>query len=622
MCGIGGFVGEGTARSLETLSSHIAHRGPDDTGIVLERGVALAHARLAIIDLSSLGHQPMWNDDRSLAIVFNGEIYNFKSLKAELEASGEHFKSNSDTEVILRLFEQEGEACFKKLVGMFAIALYDFKTRKLVLARDRMGEKPLYWSLQNGTFSFASELGALMASGLVEKKISLASLDKYLLMDYVPTPATILEKVYKLAPGSVLVYEKDSVRTEVFWTPPRELSSMSESEAMSELDMRLRESVAGQLMSDAPLGVYLSGGIDSSTTAWYASDIARERLHTFSIGFADTDFDESTYARQVAGLLKSEHYERIVTQKDALDTISSIPDVFSEPVADASVIPTLLLSEFASKTVKVSIGGDGGDELFAGYPTFNAETLYQLYGRLPSVIRTLNKSIINMLPPSDGNFGLVFNLKKFVSSDEENVFHRHIEWLGSFGAKERERLSKGTLALVAGKYPAFETVDHAADEYSQMDAGNKLLYVYARSYLMDQVLVKVDRASMHYGLEVRAPFLDYRLVDFVFSLPYAYKHRAFTGKRLLKSLMRNKLPDSIIDRKKQGFGVPLARWLKTDLRGLVVDVLSKRNLDTHGLFNSDYVLQLLTSHFDGKADNRKQIWNLLTFQLWYDRWMA
>lgn len=620
MCGIAGFVGEGSEQTLRRMASAIAHRGPDDEGYVHERGVGLAHKRLSIIDLTPGGHQPMWSADKSVALVFNGEIYNFRALRAELEKGGVALRSQSDTEVILHLYERYGEHCFEKLIGMFAIAVYDFKTQTLLLARDRMGEKPLYWSLQDGVFAFASELGALMTSGLVRKEIRLASLDAYLLYDYVPTPHTILEDVYKLGPGTVLAYSDGKIRKRAFWSPPATLSAFDESQAVQELDVRMRASVAGQLVSDAPLGVYLSGGIDSSTVAWYAAQETPD-LNTFSIGFADADFDESTYARKVAAHLGTRHHERIVTAEDALATIPSIADVFSEPVADASVIPTMLLSQFARETVKVSLGGDGADELFAGYPTFAAEQAYGLYGRLPRQLRAFSRDVINTLRASEHNFSPSYAMKKFVSSDSEVREERHLEWLGAFGEKERELLAAGPLRAILAKSP-FEGAQRYAREYEQADEMNRLLYTYARTYLMDEVLVKVDRASMHHSLEVRAPFLDQHVVELAFSLPYSYKYRNLETKRLLKRLMTGRLPDSSLHRKKKGFGIPLARWLKHELKDLCNELLSEKRLAAHGLFDPAYVLQLKTAHFEGATDNRKQLWNLMVFQMWYDRWMT
>lgn len=622
MCGIAGFAGEGSRGKLESMVSAIRHRGPDDQGIFLKDGIGLAHSRLSIIDVTVAGHQPMFNHDETVAIIFNGEIYNFPILKKELLGKGCVFKSHSDTEVILRLYEVYGEACFEKLVGMFAVAIFDFAKNKLVLARDRMGEKPLYWSLQKNTLVFASELGALMVSGLIQKEVDLASLNKYLLFDYVPTPHTILKDVYKLEPATYLVYEGGTIRKQVFWSPPQSLASADETEAMHLLDNLLEQSVSGQLVSDVPLGVFLSGGIDSSTIAWYAQKNSKEPISTFSIGFQDSDFDESKYAREVSALLGTHHYERVIVPEDALSVISQISEVFSEPVADASVIPTLLLSEFTQREVKVSLGGDGGDELFAGYPTFQAERIFGVYVRFPWIIRKVTEIIIRFLPAGNGNFDLSFNLKKFISSTSTNREHRHMEWLGSFPEEERLALTVGALHKTVQQQNVFEDTDKYKSEYTQPDPGNRLLYVYLRSYLMDEVLVKVDRASMHHSLEVRAPLLDYRVADFLFLLPHSLKNKNFQTKYFLKKLMRGRLPDHILDRKKKGFGLPMSRWLRGELKELCNELLSADEILRQGLFNPEYVIRLKSDHFEGRVDNRKQLWNLMVFSLWHKKWLS
>ncbi len=622
MCGLAGFVGNGSRDGLEKMAVSIRHRGPDDQGIFCEGGIGLAHSRLSIIDLSSAGHQPMFSGDKSVAMVYNGEIYNFPELRENLLSKGYKFRGNSDTEVIIYLYQQFGEGCFEKMNGMFALAIYDFSKEKLILARDRMGEKPLYWAVQNNTFVFASELGALLSSGLVKKEIDLVSLNKYLLFDYVPTPDTMLKDVFKLEPGTYLVYEKGSVRKQKFWRPKEGLSRMGEKESLVKLDSLLNESVASELISDVPLGVFLSGGIDSSTVAWYAQKNSKEPINTFSIGFKDPDFDESGYAKEVATLLGTWHHERIVSPENALSVIPQIPNILSEPVADASIIPTFLLAQFTREKVKVSLGGNGGDEVFAGYSTFHAERFFDWYRRVPPVARMLGKGLIDALPVSDTNFGWSYNLKKFSSSDINDDIHRHEEWLGSFSGAERKKLSGERLRETTRLGNVFENIDAYADEYRQPDSHNRLLYAYLRSYLLDEVLVKVDRASMYHALEVRAPILDYRVVDFVFSLPYSLKYKNFETKYLLKKLMKNRLPNHIIHRKKKGFGVPMARWLKNELKDFCNDLLSSEEIRRQGLFNPEYVSRLKTDHFEGRKDNRKELWNLMVFSLWYEKWLS
>ncbi len=618
MCGIAGVVGLKEERPLRDMVAAIKHRGPDHTGVYTRGAVGLGHARLSIVDTSSGAHQPMLSPDERFALVFNGEIYNFAELRDELATSGYAFRTTSDTEVVLALFEREHVSAFSKLHGMFAIAIYDFSEETLVLARDRMGEKPLYWSYQDGVFAFASELGGLMASGLIKKEIDLHALNQYLQFDYVPTPKSIIRGVHKLEPATTLVFKGGAVSKKKFWMPPAELLLFSEAQALERLDKTLQSVVSRELVSDVPLGVFLSGGIDSSTIAYYAQAASTRPIETFSIGFEDPSFDESAFARDVAISLGTNHHEETIRAQDALDLVPTLGDVLSEPVADASIIPTLLLSHFARRSVTVALGGDGGDELFAGYPTFQGESLY---GALPSSLRRALRGAADRLPASHENFSFSYNLKKLLSSDTDDMVRRHLEWLGSFDTAARRALERPAFRDAVQDDDVFASVEGSLKDFTQGDLQNRLLFAYARSYLMDQVLVKVDRASMHYALETRAPLLDHAVVDLAFSLPYAFKYRRGTTKYLLKHLMEGKIPSHIIHRKKKGFGIPLARWLAGPLRELVEDLLSPESLRAHGLFDEAAVGRLIDEHMSGRRDNRKELWNLMTFQLWYRRWM-
>ncbi len=614
MCGIAGFFGEGTREELEAMLAGVKHRGPDDSGMFLEKGVGLAHARLAIIDISPAGHQPMELPDKSVAIILNGEIYNYKELREDLIKRGCQFRSTSDTEVLLWLYKLDGENFLKNCVGMFSLALYDRTAHKLVLARDRIGEKPLYWSNQSDTVLFASEMRGLLASKRIARKLDHESLAHYLAHDYVPTPMSMIEGVYKLEPATMLVCTAERQEKKKYWEPPQHLSADPLPEATQILEKLLERSVTRELAaSDVPTGVFLSGGLDSSTIAYFAQKSSSRPIDTFSIAFDDPSFDESRYAREVAQLIGSNHHEEKLSPDAALELIEEIPNVLSEPIADASVLPTMLLSRFARKSVTVALGGDGGDELFAGYPTFQADRLFHM---LPRGLRHALSAVQGVLPPSHANFSFSYNLRKFLSSEATDAIERHLEWLGSFSAVELGELLKNKHG---GN--VFEYARAYAREMPENDAGNKLLYTYARTYLMDEVLVKVDRASMQYALETRAPFLDHTIVDYVFSLPYSYKYKNGTTKYILKKIMENKLPNHIVRRKKKGFGVPLARWLTGPLRPLCEELLSPHSLRKHGLFNQTYVDTLVRDHMEGSRDNRKELWNLMVFQLWYNRWL-
>ncbi|TSC87221.1 MAG: asparagine synthase [Parcubacteria group bacterium Gr01-1014_8] len=617
MCGIAGYVGNGTRKELDAMLKALEHRGPDDSGIHIREDVGFGHRRLSIIDTSMRGHQPMLSADKRVVIILNGEIYNYRELQRSIKNAGRQLMSDSDTEVLLHLYAMHGEDMLRDVVGMFAFALYDEKNKKLILARDRMGEKPLYWKQDKGCLRFASELKGLLASG-IEKRLNVEALQQYLLFDFVPTPLCIIEGVNKLEAGTMLILERGTVFMRPFWQPKGE-SDISEDDAVKRLDVLLQKSVSRQLVADVPLGVFLSGGLDSSTVAYYAKH-AVHSIDTFSIGFDDPSFDESEYAREVAKFLGTRHHDRIVSSADALELVSSIADVFSEPVADASVIPTMLLSKFARRSVTVALGGDGSDELFAGYVTFQADTFSKIYRMMPDVVKDIVVSVLGRIPASHKNFPLSYNLKKFVGSTSENSVHRHLEWLGTFGKDARRKVSGPLLLPLVEDSNEFAIPDSHADNFDGSEH-NKLLFTYMRMYLMDQVLVKVDRASMHYALETRAPFLDHTLVDFVLSLPYSLKYHRGTTKYILKQLMRDKLPPSIVNRKKKGFGIPLARWLAGPLRPLCEELLSKQSLKEHGLFDERYVGVLKDMHMQGKRDNRKELWNLMVFQMWYQRYM-
>ena len=622
MCGITGFIGKGTKDDLYKMVDTIKHRGPDAQGVFFQSGIALGHARLSILDLSSAGSQPMFDQDKTIGIIFNGEIYNFPELKKYLQNIGYKFKSTSDTEAIIYLYKELGEKCFEKLNGMFSIAIYDFSKNKLILARDRMGKKPLYWCVFNDTLIFGSELKSLLLHPLFKKEIDLISLNKYLQYDYIPSPNTILKNVYKLEPASYLVFDNGNIEKNIFWKMDFTERDISFKNAVNELGERIEDSTVRRLMSDVPLGIFLSGGLDSSTIAYFAQKNSKEKIKTFSIGFKEASFDESAYAREVSEHLGTEHYERILSAKDSLDLIPKIANILDEPMADASIVPTFLLSKFTREKVTVSLGGDGGDELFAGYPTFQADQIVGLYEKLPDFLRKeIIEKMIRKIPSSDKNLSIGFKLKKFIDGLEGKRDHLHQRWLGSFGRDERASLFKRDIWGRLSHENEFDDLDRYISEISADDYRNKILYLYMRTYMMDQVLVKVDRASMMNSLEVRAPFLDTNVVEFANSLPYSYKYSNFRNKFILKKLMEDKLPKNIVYRSKKGFGIPLGKWLREDLKDFCNTVLSKKNNDKIGLFNFEYIDKLKNEHFSGQKDNRKLLWNLIVLFLWHEKWM-
>jgi asparagine synthase (glutamine-hydrolysing) len=635
MCGITGYYGHGDREILTRMTESIKYRGPDDGGFFIDRNIGLGHRRLAIIDISAGGHQPMANEDESVVIVFNGEIYNFKDLKKELKYK-HVFKGSSDTEIIIHLYEEIGAQVFSRLGGMFAIAIFDKRENKLILARDPMGKKPLYYGIFSSTLVFGSELKAILMHPFAKRELDLKSLNKYLIYEYVPTPHSIFKNIFKLEPGHYLEYDGHEVKKSKFWDiafnnfqfPISNFQTISKSQflitnVIDELDRRLNNAVQNRLVSDVPLGIFLSGGIDSSAIAYYAQKNSAQKIKTFSIGFKEASFDESSYARQVARFLGTEHYEKILGVNEAIDLIPKIADFLDEPMADPSILPTYLLSGFTREKVTVALGGDGGDELFCGYDTFVAEKFAEYYDKIPTFIR---KNIIEKLahawPTSFNNISLDFKLKKFTAGFNGEKKYRYQRWLGSFDKEQRSLLFKPEVWSQLEKQNEFEEIDYYLSSIKDENFQNQLVYLYLRTYMMEDILAKVDRASMYNSLEVRAPFLDKEVVDFVNSLPVKMKIRGLKTKYILKKMLQGKLPAEIINRKKKGFGLPIANWISDDLKPLVLELLNETKIEREGLFNPQYINKLLEDHFNRRADNRKLIWTLVTFELWRERWLS
>ncbi len=620
MCGIAGFIGKGNKEILQAMTNAIKYRGPDDRGFFIKDNVGLAHCRLSIIDLSPAGHQPMSNLQGTIWIVFNGEIYNFQELREELIKKGKYkFRSQTDTEVIIYLYEEYGEEAFSKLNGMFALAIYDFRCGKLILARDRMGKKPLYWGVFGGTFIFGSELKAVLAHPAAKKEIDLSSLKKYLMFEYIPTPHSVFKGIHKLEPATFLVWQNSSTRKQKFWSCAFGQEQISFQEALKELDRQIDVSVRRRLIADVPLGIFLSGGLDSSTIAYYAQKNSISKIKTFSIGFEEKSFDESKYAEKAAKFLETEHYCEILSNKKCLAVLPEIMEKLDEPLADPSIIPTYLLSSFTKQRVTVALGGDGGDELFAGYPTFQAQFFADFYKKIPDFFRKGIEKLIKLMPAGNRNFSLDFKLRKFIDAANDNPNYRHQNWLGAFNSHERQKLFKKDIWKSLEPVNEYEDIDNYVNQ-SEDDLYNRILFLYLRTYLMDDVLVKVDRASMYNALEVRAPFLDFELVEFACNLPYSYKCRNLRTKFILKQLMKDKLPKGIVFRSKKGFGIPLARWLRGELKEFCNEVLSEKNINQEGIFDYGYIRQLKEEHFSSKKNNHKQLWTLMVWQMWRDKW--
>lgn len=625
MCGIAGFVGRGSEDDLLRMIRRLQHRGPDFQGGWWQQGqsagaVGLGHARLSIIDLSDYANQPFFNHDQTVGIVFNGEIYNFQLLRDELLKLNKYtFRTNSDTEVLLYLYEEYGEDLFDRINGMFAFVIHDFRRQRTLLARDRMGKKPLYYSTIGDTLIYGSEPKALLQHPLVSTEISPDALNAYLTFEYVPTPYCIFRDIRKLEPGQYMVFEQGRITVhKPYWHIQFDHQPISFGKALERFDALLNDATASRLVADVPLGVFLSGGLDSSAVAYYAQKNSTDRIKTFSIGFQEKSYDESSYARMVANHLGTEHHEKILTAQDSLELLPNITDKLDEPFADASIIPTYLLSQFTREKVTVALGGDGSDELLAGYPTFTSDYVRGIYGRMPGFVHTLAGHAADLLPVKDSNISLDFKVKQFLKGFQEKPAYTHTLWLGSFSpAQKRQLLAPSTLARLTDKSGMGLIDKHLNQLPANTDSFDQTSYIYYQTYLLDDILVKVDRASMYNSLEVRAPFLDYRIVDFANSLPESFKRKGLSGKYILKELMRGKIPDDIIDRPKKGFGIPLSQWLRNELRPLCDDLLSEASLQQHGLFNYAYVARLRSDHYLRKQNNRKLLWTLMVFQQWY-----
>jgi asparagine synthase (glutamine-hydrolysing) len=633
MCGIVGFLthqavnipGEGVLRAMRDT---LIHRGPDDSGEFirpLDDGgpfVFLGHRRLSIIDLTG-GRQPLSNENGMIWVIFNGEIYNFQELRNQLGALGHQFKTNSDTEVIAHAYEEYGENCLQHFNGMFAIGIWDEPRRRLFLARDRLGKKPLYYSLMNDTFLFASELKALLVYPCFSKKVDPLSFAKYLFFEYIPSPHTIFGDARKLPPASYLIWQKEGVKIKEYWSPfnsEDKEKHLSEPEAESRMIELLRESVKRRLISDVPLGVFLSGGIDSSTIAALAQEEVPGKIKTFSIGFEDPSFDESAYALLASKYLGTEHHEQTMTPKDLINLVPSLADILDEPMADASILPTYLLSKFTREHVKVALGGDGGDELFAGYPTYLAHKCAKQYEFLLGKVHPIVGFFGNLLPVSDHNISFDFKVKKFLSGIGYPDVIRNFIWLGSFSFPELERVLSPETNTQVDRSRLAEEITSYEKGFPSNDKTALLQYLDLKLYLQDDILVKVDRASMACSLEVRAPFLDYKLVEFVMDLPSSLKLRRFTTKYILKKGMKRSLPKEVIQRSKKGFGVPIAKWIKGPLKELFGDMLSYDRMRREKFLNPGYVESVLQDHISNKRDNRKQLWTLLVWELWVNRY--
>jgi asparagine synthase (glutamine-hydrolysing) len=618
MCGICGDVDLGGAPDAEGVrraARALAHRGPDAEGFYGEGPAALGHRRLSILDLQS-GDQPMVRD--GVAIAFNGEAYDFSALRDALRAKGHPFTTRSDTEVVLRAYLEWGEEFPERVHGMFALALWDSRRKKLLLARDRLGKKPLYYFAQGSRVVFGSELKALVAHGAAPRELDPEALVQYLACEYVPAPASILRGVRKLPAAHLAVLDERGLRLRRYWDLPAPANAAARvDDAAEELLALLDAAVAKRLVADVPVGVFLSGGVDSTSIAALAAR-HKKPLQTFSIGFTEQSFDESPWAALASRRLGTEHVWEKFSGQDCMDLLPAAAAQLDEPFADPSFLPTFLLSRFTRKHVKVALAGDGGDELFAGYDPFLAHRPAAAFARVPRPLRSALQGLVHLLPASSRNMSLDFRLKQFLRGVDASPSLRHASWLASFLPREMALLLQPGVRESATPEIAFRAVlEDAARSGARPGSVDEALRYYLTRYLADDILVKADRASMAASLELRAPYLDTKVVEFAARLPWQLKMSLTRTKLILKRALRGVVPEEILRRPKKGFGIPVAAWIRGPLRPLFEELLSERRLREGGLFEPGAVRALLQAHLEGRADLRKPLWTLLMFQLWH-----
>ncbi|MGH9632363.1 MAG: asparagine synthase (glutamine-hydrolyzing) [Bryobacteraceae bacterium] len=616
MCGIAGFTHTQRVPDpsrIRAAASCITHRGPDQQGYYESPDVSLGAVRLKIIDLAG-GDQPIRGDDGDTIIAFNGEIYNHAELRRELEAEGVRFRSRSDTEVVLRAFERWDTKSFSRLRGMFAIALWTESEKRLVLARDRMGIKPLYLHQRGRDLYFGSELKSLFAHPEIERNLDLTGLNYYLSLNYVPAPYTLVEGIRKLPPGHFLEWRNGQSRTEAYWRiefhpRPQPLSSAKE-----ELDSLLRASIREHLISDVPLGVWSSGGLDSSTVLHYASEATSSRLKTFSVSFQGRKFDESPWFREVSRKYDTEHHEfDLNPEVELVDAIEQIAYFSDEPSADAGALPVWFLSRMSRKHVTVALSGEGADELFGGYNTYLADQYARALRRTPAFLRRAGLNLLRHWPASDEKISFEYKAKRMLEGSLIPPAEAHFFWNGTFGAEERERL------LEDGMFRRNPPLNAAALR-GGIGRLNRFLLLDQSYYLPDDILYKCDRMSMAHSLEVRPPFLDHRVVEFAARLPEDLKIRNGSLKFLLRELMKDKLPESVLTRKKEGFDIPAQGWFRGPLKPLLLETVTQSAADSTGIFRWDYLNRAMRGHFERRANYGYHFWGLLTLFLWIKRW--
>jgi len=588
-----------------------------------------------VIDLSEAGRQPMSSEDGKVQIVYNGEVYNFKELRKLLEGHGHRFETGTDTEVILKAYLEWGIACLKRFVGMFSLAIWDGRNRRLFLARDRLGIKPLYYYQSGGILLFASELKAIMGFRIFPREIDPDALSLFLHYQYIPAPRSIFRATHKLLPGSYMAFDEDGEHSSPYWhlpEPPEKSSfDLGEEESLEHLDHLMTRATSDRLISDVPLGALLSGGIDSSVVAALMQKANSSPIRTFSVGFTEKTFDEAPWALKVASHLGTDHTELYVTPAEAMEAIPRLPEVYDEPFADASAIPTFLVCRLARSRVTVALSGDGGDEQFSGYVRYwSTREMWDRFQQLPRPVKRLVSKGTGLIPQRwvTRSYPLWSRLgpRRFQVANFPDKWQKFVAMLEPASLSDLYRTSiciwpAKEIPLLTGRHLPESIFEEAFRESEGWPLISRLMRVDQRTYLPDGMLTKVDRASMAVSLEVRIPLLDHRVVEFASLLPEELKHRNGTGKYLLKRLLARYVPGSLVERPKMGFGVPMDRWLRRELKDMLLDFLSPQRLKKEGLFNPVLVEKKIGEHLSGRINHQYRLWALLVWEMWRRRWM-
>lgn len=626
MCGIAGVFypnreQRASVELIQRMTTAILHRGPDDGTFFVDGPIGLGHRRLKIIDLEG-GKQPMFNETRSMAIVFNGEIYNFLALREELLTRGHQLTTRSDTEVILHAYEEYGEDCVQHLRGMFAFAIWDGEKKRLFLARDRVGIKPLYYYWDAQQFLFASELKAILEEPSVARKIDPLALDDFLTYLYIPAPKTIFQGIRKLRPGHTLTVDANGVRERQYWDLAfHSTNGVSEEEYATELLSKLRESVAIHLVSEVPLGAFLSGGVDSSAVVALMAEMLPHAVNTASIGFSESQFDELPYARTVAQLFATRSHEKIV-KADGVAILDDLMWYFDEPFADSSMVPTYYVSQVARERVTVCLSGDGGDENFAGYRRYRIDVLEgRIRGLTPEFLRKPVFGTLARLYPKADWLPQIFRAKTLltnVARSPEQAYFNTVSW---FTPAMKKALYGPELRKAIGDYDPFSVMKEYFDRCEGWDPLSRIQYVDIKTYLVDDILTKVDRASMAHSLEVRVPLLDHQVMEYAASIPSRYKLHRGQEKYIFKKILSQLLPADVLNRPKMGFSIPLAEWFRKDLKQSFEQRLFSEKTVSGGLFNSQPIHQWWNQHQWGVRDYAPWLWALLVFEGWGRRFL-